>query len=196
MNIQPYIDLFLSQIIWIIPVTLAVLVFVQLIYLAIVGANSAPRQRQRRQPASPLMPTNPDVYPRRAAPELSVKETVLTAKMVIMSGIPGGGEMELPGNQFVIGRFYNPSAQVLIALNERSISRRHALFRANPALREYYLSDAGSSYGTSIRKGDRFELITPGQEERIYNGDVVQFGMTVTARFVLPGSTRGGVTQI
>jgi hypothetical protein len=195
MNIEPIVSFFLNNVIWVIPAVLAVIALIQLAYLAVMLLDSEPRQR--RQPPAPIMPTQPGVQQRGgAAPELSVPEPIMSAKMVILSGIAGGGEMELPGNQFVIGRFYNPSAQVLIALNERSISRRHAMFRANPAQREYYLSDVGSSYGTSIRKSDHFELITPGREERLFNGDVVQFGMTVTVRFILPGSSRTGVTQL
>lgn len=193
---MPLVEQWLTRISWILPAILGVIALLQIIYLLWLQTRSSPR-RTRRQPAAPIMPTQPNITSANMnVPDLIVPETITEAKMIVVSGLPGAGEIDLPGNQFAVGRFYNPQAQVLIALNERSISRRHASFRANPALQEFYLADLSSSYGTSIRKGDHFEMLTPGQEERLYNNDIVQFGMTVTVRFVLPGDTRFAATQV
>jgi hypothetical protein len=63
-------------------------------------------------------------------------------------------------------------------------------------LREYYLTDTSSSYGTAIRKDNQLQLLTPGKRERVYNEDIVQFGNSVTVRFVLPGDTRAAATRL
>jgi hypothetical protein len=63
------------------------------------------------------------------------------------------------------------------------------------SLGEFYLTDTNSSYGTSLRKDNKFELLTPGQRERIYNEDVVQFGNSVTIRFLLQSATRAAATR-
>jgi len=82
-----------------------------------------------------------------------------------------------------------------VAFDEKSISRRHAIFMGDESLGEFYLTDTNSSYGTSVRKENKFELLTPGQRERIYNEDVVQFGNSVTIRFLLPSATRAAATR-
>ena len=62
-------------------------------------------------------------------------------------------------------------------------------------LHEYYLTDNGSSYGTSIQRGNQFEALKPGQPERLYNEDVVQIGNVVRVRFMLPTDKRNTTTS-
>lgn len=197
-----YWRFFLDTIHWLIPMTLGIVALIQVSYYAYLNANAQPRARRQRSrerlPDSPVMPTNPDtdVNVRYAPPsdhplpDATPEPQQYTMKMVILSGLPNVSEIELPGSNFGIGRFFNPDKNILVALDERSVSRRHAYFHAYPERQEYYLMDTSSSYGTSLRRGDTFEPLSPGEEERIYNGDVVQFGSTVTVRFVMPGDTR------
>jgi pSer/pThr/pTyr-binding forkhead associated (FHA) protein len=116
--------------------------------------------------------------------------------MVVLRGISNLSEIPLPSNDFGIGRFYNPDGNILVALDERSISRRHATFISDIPTREYYLTDTHSSYGTRIQIGNRFETLTPGKAQRIYNEDVIQFGHIVTVRFTLPCQTRPTGTRM
>lgn len=116
--------------------------------------------------------------------------------MIVLGGLPGQKEIPIPGNNFGIGRFYSPESNILVAMDEKSVSRRHAIFMGDEALGEFYLTDTNSSYGTAVRKDNNFEVLTPGQRERIYNEDVVQFGNNVTVRFVLPSATRAAVTRM
>lgn len=188
------------------PITLGVLVIIQLLYYGYLNSSLGRRRsRQRRNlPDSPVMPTDPATsvnvnyvarQQQQSAPDLSYDTGNQIAKMVILNGLPNVSEIKLPRDEFGIGRFYMPEKDVLVSLDERSISRRHAVFHGDPETNEYYLMDTSSSYGTSIRRGEVFQPLTPGQEERLYNGDVVQFGTAVTVRFVLPGDTRSFATQ-
>jgi len=105
--------------------------------------------------------------------------------------------MQLPPDQrFSIGRFQNMEQGVLVALDDRSISRRHALFDSNDALGEYYLMDTKSSYGTYIQLNNEFTKIPAEKRERIYNEDIIRFGNNVVVRFNLPGDTRASSTQL
>jgi pSer/pThr/pTyr-binding forkhead associated (FHA) protein len=85
---------------------------------------------------------------------------------------------------------------VLVALDEKSISRRHATFICDEPIREYYLKDLNSSFGTSVLINGAFEKLTPDKQERIYNEDVVQFGNVVTVRLLLPCETRASMTSL
>lgn len=175
---------------WIIPIAVLVLIAVlQILYIIGLLVTTGRGRRAARQPSGPIMPTaapnnlNTNPYPTQP-PRAS------NGKMVVISGLPGQTEISLPGAQFAIGRFYDPDKTVLVALDERSISRRHAVFSSNELLREYYLTDTGSSYGTAIQKENRLDALKAGQAERIYNDDVVQFGNTIRVRFVLPTDRR------
>ena len=116
-------------------------------------------------------------------------------KMVIITGMEPR-EIPLPSAQFAIGRFYSPENNVLISIDEKSVSRKHAALRIVGGGREYYLQDAGSSYGTHVFIDGRVERLNQGQEMRLYNNDIVQFGSAVQVRFVLPCETRSAVTQL
>ncbi|MEO0564770.1 MAG: FHA domain-containing protein, partial [Chloroflexota bacterium] len=187
-------------------IALVIVVIVQLIYLSVVNATAGriAQEQRRRQPDGPIMPTDPGEVDLSYSAENSGRrrgdlsprdEGVIQPRMVVLNGLPNVSEIEIPADEFGIGRFYNPDHDILVALDERSISRRHAFF-SKAGMGEYYLADTRSSYGTSIRRGEVFEPMTPGQEERLYNGDVVQFGSVVTVRFMLPGDTRAYATQV
>ncbi len=191
----------LSQLVWIVPLALLVVLTLQIFYWMILSVSARPQSRRAaRQPSAPIMPTNPSGI-NTSVPSYATKapaaRTVI-GKVTILSGLPPK-EIPLPGGNFGIGRFYNPEQNVQVAMDEKSISRRHAAFTSNDLLHEYYLTDNGSSYGTSIQRNNQFEALKPGQPERIYNEDVVQFGNVVRVRFSLPTdrrttntSTRGG----
>lgn len=116
-------------------------------------------------------------------------------QLVVLSGLLNRDVIPLPGNQFGIGRFRSEPDKILVALDERSVSRRHAVFHAD-GIGLYSLTDTHSSYGTFVRKGVTFEPLQPGQREPLYNGDEVRFGQHVTVRFELPGDTRSSATQL
>ena len=184
----------LSPYLWIIPAVLAVIAVLQIAYLLVLSFAPGGRQKPVKQPSAPIMPTTPQGG-LASAPGYT-PQPVGAGRMVLLSGLPNLTEIPLPNNNFGVGRFYHPENNILVALDEKSISRRHATFTGDDNLREYYLTDTSSSYGTSIRKDNQFQLLTPGKRERVYNEDVVQFGNVVTVRFVLPGDTRVAATRL
>lgn len=185
-----------NQLMWIAVIVLLVLAILQILYVFYLSVTLR-EPRPVRQPSGPIMPTTPQgmntVPPNYQNPVATVR--IGAGKLVVVSGLPGQKDIPVPGNNFGIGRFYSPESNILVALDEKSISRRHAIFMGDENLGEFYLTDTNSSYGTSLRKDNKFELLTPGQRERIYNEDVVQFGNSVTIRFVLPSATRAAATR-
>ncbi|GEM_PF-1380044 len=119
-----------------------------------------------------------------------------TPRLIVLEGLSEQLEMNLPGTDFAVGRFYNQERRILVFLDEKSISREHAHINYNAALAQYFLTDKSSSYGTYLYLNDRFEPLTPDRPERLFNGDVVQFGNVVKVRFILPGETRASITQL
>lgn len=115
--------------------------------------------------------------------------------ITVLSGAPPQ-DIPLPGPQFAIGRFFAAEQGVLVGLDEKSISRRHAMIRANPATREFFLQDGGSSYGTIMLVEGRMDKLTPNVETKLYNGDIVQLGNAVRIRFNLPNEMRSSATQL
>lgn len=187
-------DFNLSQLITLVPVSLAVVALVQLVYLLALNTFGS-RQRTARRPSAPLMPTQPQggLYPKTGTAKPS---PVVNGKITILSGLASTGDIALPGSTFVIGRFYHPENNILIALDDKSISRRHAQFTGDDVFKTYTLTDLNSTYGTAQRRDGKFEIVPPGQPVRLYNQDVVQFGGNVTIRFTLPGDTRADATQL
>jgi FHA domain len=181
-----------SQIMWIAIVVLLVVAILQILYVFYLSVSMR-EARPVRQPSGPIMPTTPQGMTNAGLRNPAVQ--IGQGRMVPVSGLPGQKDMPLPGNNFGIGRFYSPENNILVAFDEKSISRRHAIFTGDESLGEFYLTDTNSSYGTSLRKDNKFELLTPGQRERIYNEDVVQFGNSVTIRFLLPSATRAAATR-
>ncbi|GEM_PF-1051152 len=170
---------------WILALFFAVLAIVQLGYIALLTLLPT-GERREKQPKEPIMPTKPNVNQTKAA----IAPT--GARMLVMAGIPGGGEIPMPSDKFIIGRYYHPESTILVALDERSISRRHVQFVGDPERREFYLTDMQSSYGTALQRPGNAGLLplTPGTRMRIYNEDIVQFGQTVVIKFALPGEPR------
>jgi pSer/pThr/pTyr-binding forkhead associated (FHA) protein len=132
--------------------------------------------------------------PSAATPAPSLISEV--GKLVVISGLPDQLEVNLPGMEFGIGRFYNQERKILVVLDEKSISREHAFFQYNAQIEQYFLTDKSSSYGTYILANNQFDALTPEQPQQIFNGDVVQFGNLVKVRFILAGGTRASVTQL
>lgn len=184
----------LNQLYWIIPITLIVVAMVQTIHWILL--NRAVRQPSRRSKASPNMPSSPRGVGGSTNTLGNVDNNYadnihsggFQGTMTVLEGIPGTTEIRLPKSSFSLGRFYNPDEDILIALDERSISRRHAYFSAEG--NNFYLTDIGSSYGTAIYMNDTYVNLSPDQREQVYNGDVVLFGNTVKVQLRLPGQTR------
>jgi hypothetical protein len=129
-----------------------------------------------------------------AAPRMSSA----VGKFIVLSGLAENQmrDMAFPLAEFAIGRFLSPENNVLIALDEKSISRKHAILTCDEATREYYLKDTNSSFGTSVMINGVFEPLTPEKQERLYNEDVIQFGNVVTVRVLIPSETRASLTNL
>jgi hypothetical protein len=211
-----------SLALWIVPIALFVVTLILLLYLAFVNyapvrRDSAPSAtpRKARSPISnvdnpvvlapkppPYVPP-PSVPPQYAPPPYApppmrppdATEVETMGKMVIIGGLEPR-EIPLPSAQFTIGRFYSPESNVLVALDEKSVSRKHAMLRIAAQGREYYIQDVGSTYGTHLIAEGRFDRLQPGVDTRVYNQDVVQFGSGVRVQLVLPCETRSAITQL
>lgn len=210
------------QILWMVAIALAVVAVLQMLHLLYLGLTMNRRSEPQR-PAQPIMPTQPPasmvstqttpyVSPAPPAPAMTpgmtssqpVQPAVYRAmptagsvgKFVILSGLTGQREIPLPSSSFVIGRFYSPENNVLMAMDEKSISRKHAQFLSDEQIREYYLVDMSSTYGTFLLLGGQFEQLKPEKQERVYNEDVVQFGNNVRVRLILPCETRSSTTRL
>ena len=210
---------------WILPVVLLIVTILLLLYLAYLNyapvrkesaPQSAPKQRQSPvtsvdnpvvlapQPPPPMPSYAPPPMPAYAPPPSmppmhsrppDSTELESMGKMVIIAGM-APREIPLPSAQFVIGRFYSPENNVLVGIDEKSVSRKHAAFRIAAHGREYYIQDVGSTYGTHLIAEGRFDRLTPGTEVRVYHNDVVQFGSALQVQLVLPCETRSAVTQL
>lgn len=208
------LNLTLDQLIWAVPLALLVLAVLQVLYLLLL--NYAPVRREapprvQEQPSAPIMPpirsgggdmpiampppqptvVLPGTTSNALSPGAATRQLEGIGKFVIVSGVKNPGEIPLPSNHFTIGRFVNTGSNVLIGLDEKSISRKHATFICDDQLREYYLVDMHSSFGTSIMINGQLRPLTPDQQERVYNEDLVQFGSVVRVRLVLPTGKRG-----
>jgi FHA domain len=200
-------DILVQNILWILPITLAILALIQFLYWLFLN-NSVPSEKKSKVSAvtSPVMPTYPDNLvdrplggtgggvTREPQPETTALGEVVP-KMIMLNHPKGRKEIKLPNTpSYGMGRFYNREYNILIALDERSISRRHAVLSRDTSSNQYFLTDTNSSYGTAIQRGETFTPMTPGEEERIYHNDIVQFGRSLTVQFTLPGPTRQSVT--
>lgn len=185
--------------VWIIPVTLVVIAVIQFLYLLwlLYAPSANPNPRQPNEPILPYIPqsnipTHDTVYPQQG---IYPQSSGSIGKMIVLAGIEQR-EIPLPAPEFQIGRFYSPDAGILVALNDRSISRRHALFIGDDTLREYYLTDTNSSFGTYLQIENQYEKLQPQRKTRLYNEDVVKFGNNIIVRFVLPSDTRIAATRL
>lgn len=199
----------LANLLWILPVTLLLIAMIQLLYWFYLN-NSVPSETKTKtsKVTSPVMPTYPDNLSdsplrhtgggvvREPQPETTALGEVVP-KMIMVNHPKGRKEIKLPDvPSFGLGRFYNREYNILIALDERSISRRHAILSKDASSNQYFLTDTNSSYGIAIQRGENFTPVTPGEEERIYHKDVIQFGRSLTVEFLLPGPTRKDVTGV
>jgi pSer/pThr/pTyr-binding forkhead associated (FHA) protein len=153
-----------------------------------------PPQYQSQPPQYQSQPPPPQYAPPPMRPPDST-ELEAAGKMVILGGLEPR-EIPLPSAHFTVGRFYSPENNVLVALDEKSVSRKHAILRVAAQGREYYLQDVGSTYGTHLALEGRFDRLQPGVDARVYNQDVVQFGSAVQVQLVLPCETRSAITQL
>lgn len=199
-------DAVLQSLLWILPVTLVFIALLQFLYWFYLN-NSVPSDNKNKTSnvMSPVMPTYPDNLIdsprgtgggviREPQPETTALGDVVP-KMIMLNHPKGRKEVNLPDvPSYGMGRFYNREYNILIALDERSISRRHAVLSKDASSNQFFLTDTNSSYGTSIKRGETFAPMTPGEEERIYHKDMVQFGRSLTVEFLLPGPTRQVVT--
>ncbi|MBC7811087.1 MAG: FHA domain-containing protein [Burkholderiales bacterium] len=214
------INQYISQYIWTVPVALALIAVYQILYL--IWLAKAPTRKETPRPTSPIMPSigapmRESLAPvpqqvQRPAPMMDAGRTVAAApalaaqnfarptesvgKLIVMGGLKDRSEIALPSENFSVGRFYNPGNNILIAMDEKSVSRKHANFICDERIREYYLVDTHSSFGTFIMLNGFFEQLPPNKQERIYNEDIVRFGNAVTVRLVLPCETRAAMTRL
>lgn len=183
----------LNQLIWILPGFLGVVTGFLVLYWLWLMVAPGPRPQQ---PASAPPPPPPS----RPAPVLESDDTIIDrvpaaattmGSMTVESGLPGVTTIEFPAAEFRVGRFRDEAQNVLVALDEKSVSRSHALLRGNPQTGEYYLQDIGSRFGTFIvTPQGTVEQLHQGETRQVYNGTVVQFGSAVRVRLNLP--TGGG----
>lgn len=182
-------DINTDVLVWGIPISFLAVATVQTLYL--LWLRYAPGEpREQRQPNQPIMPRVPysNVPAGGAYPNQPVMEGSM-GTMIVLQGAEQR-DLPLPAQEFRIGRFQDQDNRILIALDDRSVSRRHALFSGNDGLREYYLTDTDSSFGTYIQIDNQFERLPPNSRRRLYNEDVVKFGSNVVVRFMLPCDTR------
>ncbi len=158
--------------------------------------SAAPPAPVMPSASSPIMPAPAPTVPPPSAAAAPAAAGGPRGKFVVLAGVEGVSEMAIPAKEFTIGRFYNPENDILIGLDERSISRKHARFIIDEGTREYYLKDTASSFGTFLLINGQFEQLAANVQERVYNEDVVRFGNIVTVRLILPIETRGTVTSL
>jgi len=195
----------LEEIVWVFPTALAVVAFIQVIYYLFLSSSAQLQETAR--PNRPVMPQLPHGWSSggmgslpsnlpssllgEGLPSLTgVSGDGAAGRFVVMAGLANIKDFQLPGSEFGIGRFQNVDQGITLPIDEKSISRYHAAFTADEALREYYLMDTNSTYGTFLLKSGQFEQLPPNQQVRVYNDDVVQFGSKVRVRLVLPSETR------
>lgn len=121
-------------------------------------------------------------------------------RFIVLSGLPRQEEIPIPNaDTFLIGRFEDRDQMILVAFDEQSVSRRHATFRIGRMGREYYIRDENSSYGTHLLRyttHEQYDPLQPGEEIPVYNEDIIQFGMSVRVRLILPTETRSSMTEV
>lgn len=196
--------------IWIVPAVLGILaILLLLVWLytnATAGSPAESAQPARPQtpvaqaappPQQPVYAPPPQpTYAPPPQPAYAPPKVEGMGRVAVLSGVPQLGEYAITAPTFYVGRFVAADQQVMIGLDEKSVSRKHLMVRSTPA-HEYFVSDAGSTFGSSLISADgTMTRMTPGKEERIYNGDIVQLGNAVRLRFMLPTEMRSSVTQL
>lgn len=197
--------------IWVVPAVFGVIAILLLLMWLYTNATAG-QSAESSQPARPQTPvaqaTPPPQQPAYAPtppqpayvpppqPAYAPPKVEGLGRVAVIAGAPQLGEYPITIPTFYVGRFVAADQQVMIGLDEKSVSRKHLMVRSTPA-REYFVSDAGSTFGSSLISADgTMTRMTAGKEERIYNGDIVQLGNAVRLRFMLPTEMRSSVTQL
>ncbi|MBZ0299437.1 MAG: FHA domain-containing protein [Anaerolineae bacterium] len=198
----------INQYIWIVPGILGGFTAILLIYWLWLTVAPGPRPRQ------PVSAPPPSPMKSKPAPVLETDDTIIDrvpgggmttmGSMTVQSGLPGVSTIEFPSSEFRVGRFRDDAQNVLVALDEKSVSRSHALVRGNPQTGEYYVQDIGSRFGTFVVTPQGVEQLHQGETRRIYDGTVVQFGSAVRVRmnlssggsFSIPDDFDPGMTRL
>lgn len=195
--------------VWIVPAVLGVITLLLLIVWLFTsmttGSKNEPAQAARPQqpvsqaaapPMASYAPPPAPAYAPPPQPAYAAPKVEGLGRVAVIAGAAPLGEYPIAMPTFYIGRFVAADQQVMIGLDEKSVSRRHLMVRSTPA-KEYFVSDAGSTFGSSIISSDgTMTRMTAGKEERIYNGDIVQLGNAAQVRFILPTEMRSSVTQL
>ncbi|HYO87521.1 MAG TPA: FHA domain-containing protein [Candidatus Limnocylindrales bacterium] len=195
--------------VWIVPAVLGVITLLLLIVWLFTsmttGSKNEPAQAARPQqpvsqaaapPMASYAPPPAPAYAPPPQPAYAAPKVEGLGRVAVIAGAAPLGEYPIAMTSFYIGRFVAADQQVMIGLDEKSVSRRHLMVRSTPA-KEYFVSDAGSTFGSSIISSDgTMTRMTAGKEERIYNGDIVQLGNAAQVRFILPTEMRSSVTQL
>jgi pSer/pThr/pTyr-binding forkhead associated (FHA) protein len=183
----------LGNVVWIVPAVFGGFTVILLLIWMWLSFGPAPRVRAVEAPeAAPPPPPKSTTQPLPLITDDTVIDRAASsgpASITVESGLPGVTTLNLPGDNFRIGRFHNPEMDVLLPLDEKSVSRNHALFNRDPNTGMCTLQDLGSRYGTFIvNAGGGLDQLAQGQSYPLMNGAVVQFGSAVRVRFNLPGS--------
>lgn len=149
---------------------------------------SAPLVLPTIQDEHPSLPSPPKARPIQPAPSMVTVLEVM--QLIVKNGSNAEKIYDLKSGEVYVGRLENPEEGILIALDEKSVSRRHAKLTANNEIDELSIQDCGSSYGTQLFHGDAPPLSLEANKEYVLrNGDILQFGSLIQAQVVLPGAS-------
>ena len=201
------LDIFLRSLITYLPIGLGIVALMQVVYMTYLSITSSVDARDNR-PTQPIMPrTSGGAWSQgklsSGLPMILAQvgsgagtggisggtDHGLSGRLVVEAGLPEAKAFPLPALEFGIGRFFNEQQQVLMAIDAPSVSRFHAFFVGDEDLREYYLSDTESTYGTYLFKDGQLEQLPPNIPVRVFNQDVIEIGK-VRLRLQLPTETR------
>lgn len=203
------LEVFISNLFFYLPFGLGLIAVIQIMYIVFLSFTSQ-TEASSRQPTSPVMPANTDGAWSQSRLSQGLPEILsqvgagpmtggmstdhgLMGRFVIEAGTPevlALKEFDFPADEFVIGRYEDTRHNVLLSIDEPSVSRRHCFFEGDEDLQEYYLTDEESTYGTYLLKQEQFVPLSPNIPERLYNQDVIQIGGKVRLRVILPTETR------
>ncbi len=179
----------INTLIWIVPGVFGALTTILLLYWLWLTVAPGPRPRAVSAPTPPPPPPAPKS--RHVESDDTIIDRVggptTAGSMVIESGLPQVMTIDFPSSEFRIGRFRDETQNILVAVDEKSISRSHALLKGNPQTGEFTIQDIGSRFGTFVLSAQGVpEQLQQGESRRVYNGTIVQFGSAVRARLNLP----------
>jgi hypothetical protein len=201
------LDSFLRNLVTYLPVGLGFVALIQVIYATYLSITGNMDTRDNR-PTQPVMPrTSGGAWSQgKLSSGLPVilaqvgsgagtggvsgaTDHGISGRFVVEAGLPEAKAFPLPDYEFGIGRFRNEEHQILMAIDAPSVSRFHAHFAGDEDLREYYLIDTESTYGTYLIKDGHLEPFPPNIPVRVFDQDVIEIGK-VRIRLQLPTETR------